>query len=97
MCCSLLESRSGKLATASGEHSTALWPVEKGVFIGICTGFGFGDKSLSGSTEILCEWVGHSLGEVLPQVHKQICRRDIDGHLPVFAQEFSNLAEPRYT
>ena len=54
--------------------------------------FGFGDKSLSGSTGIFCGWVGRSFEEVLLQVHKQFCKRDIDGHLPVFAQEFSNLA-----
>ena len=96
MCCSLLtatlnKSRSGKLATASG-HSTVLWPVEKRSIYSSLYWFGFGDKSLSGSTGIFCGWVGCSLEEVLPQVHKQFCKRDIDGHLPVFAQEFSNLA-----
>ena len=46
-----------------------------------------GDTSLSGSTGILCEWVGHSLEEVLLQVHKQFCKRDIDGHLPIFESD----------
>ena len=97
MCCSLLtatlnESRSGKLSTASGRaFHCAMASGKKSIYSDLYW-FGFGDKSLSGSTRLLCEWVGHSLEEVLPQVLKQFCRRDIDGHLPVFAQEFSNLA-----
>ena len=97
MCCSLLtatlnKSRSGKLATASGRAFHCTMASGKRSIYSSLYWFGFGDKSLSGSTGIFCGWVGCSLEEVLPQVHKQFCKRDIDGHLPVFAQEFSNLA-----
>ena len=85
MCCSLLtetlkESRSGKLATASGRAFHFTMASEKRVFIVSCTGLDL-VMSVSGSTGILCELVGHSLKEVLPQVHKQFCKRDIDVRL----------------
>ena len=97
MCCSLLtatlnKSRSGKLTTASGRAFHCTIASGKSSIYSNLYWFGFGDKSLSVSIGILCWWVGHSLEEVLLQVHRQFCKRDIDGHLPVFAQEFSNLA-----
>ena len=92
---SLNESMSGKLATASGRaFNCSMASGIKSIYSNLYW-FGFGDKSLSGNTGILCKWVGHSLKEVLPQIHKQFYRRDIDGHLPIF-RLCSRFLQPRW-